>query len=422
MAFKSLTSATKFGSATKVNLATYKTPVRSNETPALMPLTDTLTQDEWETAVDYAATFPAPYNRLVDIHSYCRPHNSKTVDDFVEKFLMFYPSATIITSKSGEKMAVSIVTDAESKTLFSAHVDTVHSYSGRQLLTFDQDMGMLLKPTKARTYGDCLGADDGAGIWLLLEMIDAGVPGTYLFHYGEERGGVGSSLMAKEKPEFLRWFNRAVAFDRKGTTDVITYQGGSRCCSNKFAKSLSDALNATDQGLVMAPDDGGIFTDTANYTNLIPECTNIACGYESAHTSEEYLDTDYLTRLRNALLVIDWEALPTERDPTVIDNDWGSAWDTPWSGFGHQSQVKSADPIAELTDCVMQMRFSELLKFVKDTKGEDIAEVIYELTDRVYSMQERIYDLENERQSVDFAPYNDVDDVDFDPLRDAGIR
>ena len=36
-----------------------------------------------------------------------------------------------------------------------------------------------------------------AGIWLLLEMIDAGVPGVYALHYGEERGGVGSSGLAE---------------------------------------------------------------------------------------------------------------------------------------------------------------------------------------------------------------------------------
>ena len=34
--------------------------------------------------------------------------------------------------------------------------------------------------------------------------------------------------------------------------------------------------------LLYATDPTGIFTDTANFVDIIPECTNISCGYERA--------------------------------------------------------------------------------------------------------------------------------------------
>ena len=53
---------------------------------------------------------------------------------------------------------------------------------------------------------DCLGADDGAGVFLMLEMIDANVEGTYIFHRGEERGGWGSSQIAELHADYIKQF------------------------------------------------------------------------------------------------------------------------------------------------------------------------------------------------------------------------
>ena len=403
--------------------------------PVTLPKFSSLTAEEIIEVDDYVQTFPQPLQTLVDIHTYCRPHNSQTVDDFVEKFLLQqYPDAYLL--RSGDMLATSAVvicTDQNSRTMFSAHVDTVHSYSGRQVVEYDTDMNILFKPsTKREQFGDCLGADDGAGIWLLLQMIDAGVPGTYMFHYGEERGGIGSSDIATHHQEFLAKFDRAIAFDRKGTTDVITHQGMGRCCSDKFARELAAALNATGSKLSMAPDNGGIFTDTANYTEIIPECTNISCGYESAHTSAEFLDVEYLFKLRDALVQIDWEALPTCRDPKEADAiEWGYESYSFTRTTSKKAAASAVNPwdATYLVDDLRGMRYGQMVEWVKKADDDTIAEVLYEMIDQMCALEEENADL-NEALSGSYN--NDVpphayrdymdDEDDFDSRLDVGLR
>jgi hypothetical protein len=67
-------------------------------------------------------------------------------------------------------------------------------------------------------------------------------------------------------------------------------------------------------------DTGGTFTDTANYTHLIPECTNISVGYYNAHQATEYLDVSFAAWLLERLCALDINALPVLRDTS--DNDY----------------------------------------------------------------------------------------------------
>lgn len=161
-----------------------------------------------------------------------------------------------------------------------------------------------------------LGADDGVGIWLMLRMISAGVEGLYIFHADEEIGGGGSRHIADETPQLLDGIVRAVAFDRKGTRSVITHQGIGRCCSDKFGQALGEAL-----GMGYTIDDTGVFTDTANYTHLVPECTNVSSGYYREHTLHEHLDVTHATALANALTKVQWGELPVERQPDQPQSD-----------------------------------------------------------------------------------------------------
>lgn len=245
--------------------------------------------------------------RLHAMLTYKRKHNSESEEQWIEKFLAPYGMTNL------NDMALVVITNDKSRTLFSCHTDSVHRTEGKQIVKFDKQTGEYYKDD-----GEALGADDAAGAWLMLEMIDANVPGTYVFHRAEEVGGIGSRFLAAHYDEFLKGYDRAIAFDRRGSTSVITHQGMGRCCSDVFAEALSDALNKNEACMYM-PDATGIFTDTANYTEIIPECTNISCGYSNEHTAKERLHLPTLLALREACLQVDWESLPTERDPTVPD-------------------------------------------------------------------------------------------------------
>lgn len=216
-------------------------------------------------------------------------------------------------------------TNDNHRTLFVAHVDTVHRVEGKNPIR-------KVKNKKVHewhaTPNSCLGADDGAGVAMLVHMMHAGVQAYYIFTQGEECGGIGAKHIAKYYPELLDCFDRAIAFDRRGTDSVITHQGYGRCCSDIFGQALATALNGDDYNLMYSTDDSGVYTDTAEFVDNIPECTNISIGYYSEHGEREHLDVNHFQRLATAVLGFDWDALPVERDPKVVEQksfgNWGS--------------------------------------------------------------------------------------------------
>ncbi len=204
----------------------------------------------------------------------------------------------------------------ESTTMFTCHLDTAcmnrekikHSFTDKYVHTDGKTI---------------LGADDKAGMVVILNMIEKKVPGLYYFFIGEEVGCIGSGLLANnwDKSPFSQTIKKVVSFDRRGTKSVISHQFYGRCCSDNFAEELSFRLNITDCGLSMEPDDTGIMTDSAKFMDLVPECTNISVGYYKEHTFNECQDLDFLTRLCRAVCLVDWETLPIERLPMEVEDD-----------------------------------------------------------------------------------------------------
>ena len=173
--------------------------------------------------------------------------------------------------------------------------------------------------SKPKQKANVLGADDKLGCYIMCRMIEQGIPGMYVFHHGEEAGCVGSKYIASEHKEFAKEFDYCIAFDRAGYNDIITKQSGSTCCSTEFATALSEQLNRRLPPMEqMKPCPNGVYTDSASYVGLIPECTNVSVGYKSQHTSEETFDHEWLTvHLLPALFQVDWDTLPVKRDPSV---------------------------------------------------------------------------------------------------------
>lgn len=193
---------------------------------------------------------------------------------------------------------------------FMAHTDTVHRESGRQTIQITDGFLHLPKGSKS----NCLGADCTTGVWLILEMIEAQVPGVYVLHAAEEVGCRGSSALVADNPTWLKHVDAAISLDRKGTESVITHQMGGRTSSDAFAKSIARALD-----LEMKPDPNGSYTDSNEYADVISECTNISVGYYSQHTHMEQQDVGFAYDLRDALITADFTNLEFERKPGEID-------------------------------------------------------------------------------------------------------
>lgn len=198
----------------------------------------------------------------------------------------------------------------------------------------------------------------------MMEMIKAEVPGLYVFHRMEEKGGCGSRFIVKSTPELLDGIQYAIAFDRRGKTSVITHQAGLRCASQEFVDSISPMLPTVSysENVVISykADDGGTFTDTANYTDFISECTNISVGYENEHTVKETQSIGHLLKLRECMIKFDHTRLVAARDRTK--KEYSYYWNTydgedAWGGYGryYQSASTSFDEASESPHQVTNM-------------------------------------------------------------------
>ena len=249
----------------------------------------------------------SPALRLATMLQWKRPAGSPYVQWFIDDFLSDFGGWQ---DQAGNYF---VRVGARSRVLWSSHTDTVHSTAGHQKISISGD---LLKVSKTEN-SNCLGADCTTGVWLMSEMIAAGVAGLYCFFADEEIGGQGSSDFAKTAGDQLAGIDFAIAFDRKGKTSVITHQGGQRGCSDLFAGSLAALLPAGYQ-----TDAGGTFTDTANLTDLVGECTNISVGYEGAHSAGETQSISHALALREKLLQFDESKLVKHRQAGDPDPDW----------------------------------------------------------------------------------------------------
>lgn len=240
-----------------------------------------------------------PRSLLIDILQWRRPYGSNTEKGFIKKYIR--PTGAVRDSFGNYILEIPSAKPTNNVVLWSSHLDTVHKVEGMQLVTVEGDWAYT--NTKS---SNCLGADCSTGIALMLQMIHYRVPGSYVFHAGEERGCLGSTWMQRNNPEWLKKHTHAVAFDRRKDCSVITHQMGINTASEDFVDSFIDV---TGMHGFLKPDDGGSYTDTYQYKDLIPECTNISVGYDGEHTAAEIQDLLYYEILLDALLSADFEQL-----------------------------------------------------------------------------------------------------------------
>ena len=253
--------------------------------------------------------------RLMRMFTYKRPYSNGDgvgYKQFTADFILPVARGHEHWTDEVGNLWVDLRTSPHHRTLFTAHTDSVHRSEGRQHVAFDPVTGHITV-----LDGECLGADDASGVAMMLHMIENDVPAMYAFFVGEEVGGVGSRYAAEHHYELLSEFDRAVAFDRRDVYSVITHQAYGQCCSDEFASALADEL--CSDYLMFAPDDTGLYTDTAEFTGIIPECTNLSIGYMHEHSSSEFQNLYFFQRMADQVLTVAWDDLPVVRDPDTVD-------------------------------------------------------------------------------------------------------
>ena len=267
--------------------------------------------------------------RLSDILRICRPHNGAG-----EAYL----ARRIQADHSGMMDAAGnvIVQIGTPTVCFCAHLDTVDWQDGTKPVYRTAD-DLIYTAQSA----DCLGADDGAGIFVLLRMIAAKTPGLYAFFAGEEAGAVGSR--AYHMPQGIR---AVISLDRRGTDEIITHQGGERGASDTAAAWIAAHLKG------YRPSDKGTFTDSKTFFPTIPECFNLSIGYQHEHSSAEFLDLRHIRALIPQMNAAPWHDIPIERKPEAAKPRHIPAWPT------HRQIIDDLE--AEAADRLETMRNYEL--------------------------------------------------------------
>ena len=266
---------------------------------------------------------------LIEMLRYKRPQGTQTQDEFCERFLEPHFG---LPDRHGNY----ILSIGETPTLcFASHHDTVHRTEGLQQLVVTSNVVSVADTS----ISSCLGADCTTGVWLMLGMIEAGIEGVYVVHAAEEVGCVGSSALVKDNPYWLTGIDAVISFDRYGDTSVITHQMGKRTASSEFATSFADALDLPQ----LIADPNGSYTDSNEYADVVPECTNISVGYYGQHGVNETQDLEFADLLMYKLCAADWSKLVIARDPSLYESQYedDNYWSRNWSRL--YDEVSSPD-------------------------------------------------------------------------------
>lgn len=174
-----------------------------------------------------------------------------------------------------------------------AHMDTVYDNMDEEDRVYYESIGMnyyeLFPDEVKRIFHDReqnvlwspqgLGADDRAGIFIILKLLSSGLIPHILFTKDEEIGGVGAKkfIFNNKKSNIFQNINYILELDRRGENEAVFYN-----CSNKnFEQYITNFGFKKEQGT---------FTDISiicPYFNIAG--VNVSVGYYNEHTYKEFL-------------------------------------------------------------------------------------------------------------------------------------
>ena len=155
-----------------------------------------------------------------------------------------------------------------------AHMDIIHPHP---------PVKVVLNTHKNKLWSPSgLGADDRAGVFLILLLIRDGLRPHLILTLGEEAGGVGASILAQDIHEPPFPVKYMIELDRANENDCVFYD-----CDNKEFRKYIESF--------------GFQTELGTYTDITfiaPEwnvaAVNLSVGYVNEHTNSEVLFLDWM--------------------------------------------------------------------------------------------------------------------------------
>lgn len=167
-----------------------------------------------------------------------------------------------------------------------AHMDTVFDKPVEHLY-YDQKKGVMWSP-------EGLGADDRAGIFSIIKILQSGYRPSVIFTTDEESGGEGAEKLGKRKCPIPN-LKYMIELDRRGKDDCVFYD-----CYNPDFIEYVEQFGFNEQY--------GSFSDISFLMGDWSVCgVNLSIGYEDEHTYCETLHIssmlETITKVKNMLEV-----------------------------------------------------------------------------------------------------------------------
>lgn len=192
----------------------------------------------------------------------------KNLKNFLKKY--YNKDKIKITGKN-------ILCEGNCPIMLVAHMDTVFRNPPEKIY-HDQTQNVIWSPQG-------LGADDRAGVFAIIKIIQKGYRPHICFTSDEESGGVGATFLTEKIPTAPFDIKYIVELDRQGSHDCVFYS----CANEEFEVFIEKYGFATDWGTFS---DISIICPAWKIAGV-----NLSIGYINEHSERETLHTEalYLT-------------------------------------------------------------------------------------------------------------------------------
>ena len=200
-----------------------------------------------------------------------------------------------------------------------AHMDTVFKTPPEDIY-YDKEKNVMWSP-------DGLGADDRAGIFCILKILQAGLKPTVIFTTDEEIGAVGAEAFVKLFPKPASQINYVIQLDRRGANDCVFYD-----CDNEQFVTYVESFGFAENW--------GSFSDISVICPIWEIAgVNLSVGYMNEHSVAETLNTtQMLQTISKVKKMLQAENIPSfEYIPMVYQTKYGkmySPYAFDWGDWG----------------------------------------------------------------------------------------
>ena len=182
-----------------------------------------------------------------------------------------------------------------------AHMDTVFKTPVSNLY-YDQRKNVMWS-------SEGLGADDRAGIFAIIKILQAGFKPSIILTTDEEKGGIGALILGQQ-PCPISNLKYMIELDRRGANDCVFYD-----C---YCPSFVDYVESFGFSI-----QAGSFSDISFLMSPWHICgVNLSVGYENEHSMCEILNIDFLFEtIEKVKTMLSQIEIPDFTYSTLIHND-----------------------------------------------------------------------------------------------------